>query len=138
MSTVVPAVSAAAHRVEERLLPLTLALLSGLAAGIHASVVREHVEEYWLFGAFFVAVTAFQAGWALAIIRRPTARAAVVGSVVSAAVVLLWALSRTTGLPVGPHPWEAEAVGTLDVLSGLAEVGIVVLALRVTATSRRD
>lgn len=135
MSSVVPPLSAPAHRAVESVRPLTLAALSGLAAGIHAAVVPEHVEEYWLFGAFFVALTVFQAGWALAIVRRPTARVALVGMVVSTAVVVVWVLSRTTGLPVGPHPWIPEAVGTLDVASGLAEVGIVALALGMPATS---
>lgn len=132
MSSVVPPVRAPAHSVGETLRPLTLAIFSGVAAGIHASVVSEHLEEYWLYGAFFVAVAAFQGVWALAIVQCPTARVAMVGIVASVGVLLLWALSRTAGLPIGPEPWTAEAVGSLDVVSGLAEVAIVALALKIT------
>lgn len=138
MSTVVPPVRAPAHRLEESLLPPALAVLSGLAAGIHAAVVSEHLEEDWLFGAFFVVLTVFQAGWALAIVRRPTPGTALVGAVASAVVLVLWVLSRTTGMPIGPHPWIPEAVGPLDVASGIAEVGIVALALRIPSPSSWD
>ncbi len=111
---------------------MMLALLSGAAAGIHAAVVPEHFEEYWIYGGFFAALTTFQATWAIVILRRPTTPVAAVGIFANTAVLLLWVLSRTAGLPVGAEPWTPEAVGGLDVAAGLAEVGVVALALRVT------
>ncbi len=113
-----------------------LAALSLVAAGIHAWVVPEHVEEYWLFGAFFVVVTLFQAAWAAAVLRRPTARVLGAGVAVSAAILAVWVLSRTAGLPVGPEHWEAESVAALDVVAGIAELGIVAFALAVLAAGR--
>ena len=50
----------------------------------------------------------------------------------NAAVILLWLVSRTAGLPVGPEPWEAEAVGTADLLcSGLEVVLIALLVVSI-------
>jgi hypothetical protein len=50
----------------------------------------------------------------------------------NAAVIGLWLVTRTTGLPVGPEPWEAEAVGTADLLcSGLEAVVVVLLMVTV-------
>jgi FtsP/CotA-like multicopper oxidase with cupredoxin domain len=58
-----------------------------------------------------------------------------------AALVLLWWVSRTTGLPVGPQVWSPEPVGVPDVLCVLVEgVGAAVLvglALRGQRVRRR-
>ena len=97
---------------------LTVASLSAVAAGIHAWVVPEHYEEYALFGLFFAALGFAQAGWAAAVLRRPTRRVAFGGVALSAGLLVLWALSRTAGLPIGPEAWEAEPAGLLDVVGG--------------------
>ena len=107
---------------------LTLAGLSVVAAGIHAWVVPEHYEEDVLFGVFFAAVAAAQAGWAAAVISRPTRLLHGAGIALSAGLLALWALSRTAGVPIGPEPWEAEPAGLLDVAAGAAELAIVVVA----------
>lgn len=57
----------------------------------------------------------------------------------NATVVAVWAASRTTGLPIGPEPWMAESIGTLDLLAvGLELLLVVAVArtLRVTAGRR--
>ena len=57
----------------------------------------------------------------------------------NAAVIGLWLLTRTTGLPVGPEPWEAEAVGTADLLcSALEAVLVVLLVLMVRRLDLRE
>lgn len=43
-------------------------------------------------------------------------------------LLALWALSRTAGLPLGPQAWEAEPAELLDVVAGVAELGIIVVA----------
>jgi hypothetical protein len=108
---------------------LTLAACSALAAGIHAWVVPEHYEEYWLFGLFFATIGFLQAWWAVGVLRRPTGPLRIAGLVMSAGLLGLWALSRTAGVPIGPEPWEAEPAALLDMVAGLAELGIIVVVL---------
>jgi hypothetical protein len=101
------------------------ASFASLGAGlVHLAVVQEHLEEWWLYGVFFAAVGTAQIGWALAALARdraPLLRTVVFGNL---AVVVLWAVTRTVGLPVGPEPWAAEAAGRADVLCSLLEVAV--------------
>jgi hypothetical protein len=95
---------------------------ASLGAGlVHLAVVQEHLAEWWVYGVFFAAVGAAQILWglgALARDRAPLLRLAVAGNI---ALVVLWAATRTVGLPIGPEPWTAEAVGRADVLSVVLE-----------------
>jgi len=50
-----------------------------------------------------------------------------VGLAVNAVVVVIWLVSRTVGLPIGPEPGIAEPAAFLDVLSTILEIGIVVV-----------
>jgi len=113
-------------------------LLAGasLAAGaIHAAVVPEHLEETWLFGAFFIACAVFQVGWAAAVAISPSPNVYRIGIVANGAMVAIWAVSRTTGLPVGPEPWTAEAVGALDLVATGLEIVLIALAAWALATT---
>jgi|SRR5947209_20583595 len=51
------------------------------------------------------------------------------GVVLCLGVVVVWALSRTTGLPIGPEPWQREPVGAADLIATADEVAIVLLVL---------
>lgn len=108
-----------------------LAVLSAAAGMVHAAVIGQHLREWWVFGVFFVAVATVQLGWAIWILRHPTTAggylAAAVGNLAVAAV---WAVSRVTGLPIGPEPWEPEAVHRVDLLASAQEVVLAVAALR--------
>src|SRR5712692_7698368 len=86
---------------------LTLALLSVAGAAIHTAVSAEHFEEALIYGAFFLAASTSQAGWAILIVYRPNRTLLFVGAVANAATIILWTLTRTVGLPVGPQPWRA-------------------------------
>jgi hypothetical protein len=71
-----------------------------------------------------------QIAWALQAMESDPLPVPRLYAAVNAAVIGLWFVSRTTGLPVGPEPWEAEAVGTADLLcSALEAVVVVLLAL---------
>jgi len=107
-----------------------LAVTSLATAGIHFAVMGEHFREYAAFGVFFSLVAWFQALWALGVVVSPTRPLLTVGLVVNVTVVVIWIVSRTTGLPIGPEPGTAEPAAFLDVLSTILEIGIVV----VTAT----
>jgi hypothetical protein len=101
---------------------MLLALLSLAAATIHVAVMEDHFAEFFAFGVFFAAVAWLQVAWAVGILvapSRPLLWAAVVGNVV---VVVVWVVSRTTGLPFGPEPGVAEAAGFLDVFSTILEL----------------
>lgn len=90
------------------------AALSLATALVHLDVVGEHVREYRPAGAFFAAVAALEAVWAVAVVvcpSRTTLATAVVGNL---ALLSLWGLSRSLGVPVGPAPWVPEPVGALD------------------------
>ena len=106
---------------------------------VHVAVVREHLDESLSHGVFFAVVGLAQIGWALwalsaAAVPRP--RSTVYATV---ALIALWAVSRTVGLPFSLG--GKEPVGRADVLAVALEVGLVLcvaLAARSSATARRD
>lgn len=116
--------------------------LSLLAALIHLRVVPEHLEEWWGYGTFFVVCAVLQALYAPILLRRPGRPVLLIGAAGNLAVVILWLVTRTTGIPLfGPHAGDVEEIGALDVICTLAEVGIVVglgaLAMRSLPTEGR-
>jgi hypothetical protein len=96
------------------------------AAAVHFSVVGEHLREYLPAGLFFLLLGTFQALWAALLAGRPTPRLYWVGGAVSLVAIALWAVSRTTGLPVGADPGVAEPASWPDILATLLE-GFIVL-----------
>ena len=118
---------------------LRLLLACGLvgAAVIHAAVVPEHWEEWPLAGAFFVVLAVAEAGCAVAVARSQSRAALVAALVVSAGPLLLWAVSRTTGLPVGPEAGTPEGVGMADAGASLLELVTLVLAAQLLAVPGR-
>jgi len=103
----------------------SLATLSMAAAAIHFAVMGEHFAEYVAFGVFFSVVAWSQALWAVGVIVLPSRRLLLVGLVGNAAVILVWLISRTIGLPIGPEPGAPEPAAFIDVLSTILEVAIV-------------
>jgi hypothetical protein len=93
-----------------------------VAAVIHAIVIPEHFEEDALFGWFFTVLTVAQLGLTAVVAYRPDHRTVRYVALGSAAVVVLWLMSRTSGIPLGPEPWEAESFGGLDIAATIAEL----------------
>jgi hypothetical protein len=108
-----------------RIVALALAVCSLGAAAIHFAVFGEHLEEYWLYGAFFALVAWVQAMWAAWVAARPSMRALTVGFVVNAIVIATWIITRTVGIGIGPAVGP-EAVGLADAISTLLELAIVI------------
>jgi hypothetical protein len=108
---------------------VVLAAASLLSGGIHASVSGEHFREAFIFGAFFTVAAAAQVAWGILLLHRPSRALLALEAIGNAAVIALWTITRTVGLPVGPEQWRSEAIGTLDVVSTLFEVVIVVMAV---------
>lgn len=106
--------------------------LSLEAGVIHLAVVDEHFAEYPPFGWLFAFLALFQAMWSFAYLARPLARLATVAIAVNAGAVVIWATSRSVGLPIGPEPWTPEGIGPLDVLATgieLALIGVLAIGL---------
>jgi hypothetical protein len=103
------------------------ALLSLLAALIHVWVMPEHFEEWWGYGLFFLVAAAAQALFAVVVLKAPTQAVFAAGIVGNVAIIVLWAYTRTVGIPLGPHAGEVEAVGAIDVVSKFVELALALV-----------
>jgi hypothetical protein len=118
------------------------AALSLLAALIHLWVTPEHFEEWWGYGAFFLVAALAQVLYAPLVLVWPTRVVLLLGIGGNIAVVALYLLTRTVGIPLfGPGAGEVEGVGFVDWCATASEVGIAVALgaalLRETTTERR-
>jgi hypothetical protein len=112
---------------------LALAMLSAASGAIHAAVSTAHFEEAFVYGAFFLVTSTLQAAWAVVLSYRPNRTLLAIGTVGNAAIIIVWTLTRTVGLPVGPQSWSPEPIGALDVISTLLELAIVLGAANLLA-----
>lgn len=116
-----------------------LAALSLAAGAVHLWVLPEHRAVWWGYGLFFLATGLGQVLFAFLLLRslRP-ARLIVLGMAGNLAILVTFVISRSAGVPVGPHAGEPEAVGRLDYLTTLDEVVLVAaLASCLTGVTRR-
>ena len=124
------AITSPAHRRAMRrrmdtrtLLIRCAALLTVGAALIHVGVSADHFQEWWAAGLFFLVSAAAQLGWAAWCWSRPSSRRVLLaGAGGSVALALVWAVSRTSGLPFGPEAGVAEPVGVADLVCVALEV----------------
>ncbi|MEP6817632.1 MAG: hypothetical protein ABI873_19010 [Marmoricola sp.] len=120
-----------------RLLLAALSVAAGLA---HFWVFPEHRAEWWGYGLFFLTAGLAQILFASLLLRshRP-ARLVIAGIAGNLTILATYVISRTVGVPVGPHAHDPEQVGRLDFITTLDEI-ILVAALASTlsgATRRR-
>jgi hypothetical protein len=94
------------------------------AAAIHFAVMPEHLAEWWAFGVFFAVLAWFQALWAVGYLVRPSTTLTWLAIGINLATVVVWAFTRTIGLPFGPEPGMPEAVGASDVVATILEVAL--------------
>ncbi len=94
------------------LLPLAV-VSAGAAAGVHAAVGPAHFREATLFGLFFALAALLQLVWAGAVAVHCSRALLVAGAVGNVALLALWGVTRTIGLPFGLLP-EPEALGPWD------------------------
>jgi hypothetical protein len=104
---------------------VVVALASAGCSVTHAAVGPAHFHEATAFGVFFVVAAALQAVWALLVLRRADRELLGIGAVGNAALLGLWALTRTLGLPVGPEIWRPEPIAATDLFASALEVTIV-------------
>jgi len=113
----------------------TLAAVAGL---IHVKAMADHVGHYWLFGVLFGAVACAQIGWGVWIWRRPVSdRTLIAGAGGTLGVVVVWLVSRTVGLPIGPWAGEAEAIGVSDAIATLTELVLIAVAIAIVRPQGR-
>ncbi len=111
-------------------LRLTAAACSLGAAAIHFMVMGEHFSQWWAYGAFFAVAAWVQVIWAVALAAGHAPRPLLVlGGAGQLGIVVLWLVTRTTGLPFGPDNGNAEAAGAADVVSCVLEVLAAAAAL---------
>ena len=102
-----------------------LALTSLAAGAVHFAVTGDHFQEGVAVGLFFAALAWAQVLWAVGILMMPSRLLLAAGVAGNLAVVAIWMVSRTTGLPFGPAAGTAEPVGVADVAATILELLIV-------------
>ena len=119
------------------------AALSLVAALMHLWVMPQHFREWWGYGVFFLASAVAQMLYVPLLLRRPDRTVLLLGVGGNLAIVLLYLLTRTVGIPLfGPHAWEVEGVGFTDLCATTSELGIAaalgaVLLRRLPSDRRR-
>ena len=120
--------SKAATRTDSRLALKLAALASFGAAIIHFAVVPTHWQEWLPSGLFFVSIALFQLIWARLVLARVTTSVLAAGIMLNVGAIALWALSRTSGAPFGPHAGEPELVRAADLCALLLQIYVVMAA----------
>jgi hypothetical protein len=108
-----------------RLLVYLTAALSLGAGYIHLVYAESHFQEWWGYGAFFVAAANLQALYAALLVWRPRAWQPLVGIAGNLGIVVVYVLSRTNGIPLGPHARVVEEAGAIDWATTAAQVAII-------------
>lgn len=105
------------------------AALSLVAALAHLWVAPGHFEVWWGYGTFFLAAACAQGLLAVALMRWPGRAIPLAGVLGNLAVVALYVVTRTSGVPFGPHATRAEEAGVLDMATTAVELATVVFLL---------
>ena len=114
-------------------------VLSAIAAGVHMLASPQHFEEWWGYGLFFIVAAAAQALYAIVLVLRPlTRRLFMVGLVGNVGIVILWLITRTVGIPIfGPEAGVVEEISTVDTVSKVVELALIVCLWRLLGTLPR-
>jgi hypothetical protein len=114
-----------------------VAILSGVAAGIHLGVAPEHFGEWWGYGAFFVLAAVGECALVALLALRPRAWVIQAGIWASLATILMYLLSRTAGIPLGPATGVVEPVELPGLLATAAEAVLVIVLCGLRAGRER-
>ena len=114
-------------QVPRRLILLPLVGLGSVAAAsVHFVVMPEHFREATIYGSFFAIAATLQVAFAVLVLARPSRPLIAVGLVGNLSVIVLWLVTRTVAIPLGPAAGTTEAIGGLDILATVFESVIVV------------
>lgn len=112
-------------RTDSRLAARLAALASLGASVIHFAVVPAHWQEWAPSGLFFLAIALFQLVWSRVVLVHTTTLVLAAGILVNVGAIVLWALSRTAGAPIGPHAGQTEIVAGADLCALLLQIYVV-------------
>jgi hypothetical protein len=99
------------------------------SAVIHGTVVAHHFQQWVPSGLFFIALQVVEVALALAAVYVWGPRTAQAVVITSMATVVVWLLSRTLGMPIGPATFQLpEPVGVPDVACCFLELAAAGLA----------
>src|SRR3954462_14443363 len=99
------------------------------AALIHGTVVAHHYQQWVPAGAFFIALEVVEVALALAAVYVWGPRTAQAVVITSMGTVVVWLLSRTLGMPIGPATFQLpEPVGVPDLACCFLELAAAALA----------
>jgi hypothetical protein len=88
------------------------AAFSLVAALIHLWVTPEHFGEWWGYGIFMLAAFVAQAIYAVFLLVWPRWPLLLLAGVSgNLAIIGMWVVSRTVGIPLGPSAGEVEGMG---------------------------
>ncbi|HET6175145.1 MAG TPA: hypothetical protein VFD90_21255 [Gaiellales bacterium] len=104
-----------------------VAILSGAAAGIHLGVAPEHFAEWWGYGTFFVLAAVGECALVALLALRPRAWVVQAGIWASLATMLMYLISRTSGIPLGPASGVVEPIELPGLAATAAEGALVVV-----------
>lgn len=126
------------HAAEQGMTFRVVGALSIVLGALHAKAMADHASHYWLFGLFFGLLTCWQTAWGVRAYRAQLSRRALVAGVwVNVAVVVIWLVSRTIGMPIGPWAGEAEAIGVIDLMASLDEVAVAAFVTSLASAPER-
>jgi hypothetical protein len=117
---------------------LAAAALSLGAAWVHLAYTSSHWRDWWGYGMFFLAVGVYHGLFVAVLVRRAATPVLLAGIAGNLGVVLMYVLSRTRGVPAGPHTGVVERADTIDLATTAGEIVLVALLLALLgATARR-
>jgi hypothetical protein len=117
----------------ERARPMVLLPLVGVgsaaAAAVHLVVMPQHFEESVLYGMFFATVASCQVALAVITLGWPSRTLLIAGLLGNLSVVVIWLLTRTVAIPLGPAAGTTEGFAGLDTLATTFEVTVVAASI---------
>lgn len=125
------------YRITRFFRPESAVAALGLASsGVHGWVCPEHFHEWVLYGVFFMTASIVQAGWSAIVFLRPNRRLLLAGAAGNSAVIALYFVSRSIGIPFGPDAFHPETFDTLSMVATVCEAGVVVIAASLAIAHR--
>ncbi len=116
---------------------IVAAFLSVGAGYVHLAYTQSHWEDWWAYGAFFLATGIGQLLYAPLVMKWPSRAMIAAGIAGNLAIVGMYVYSRTEGIPIGPHARVVEKAGAVDLATTAAEIALVVMLLLMVGSRTR-
>ncbi len=112
------------------------AALSLVAGLLHVWAMPRHYAEWWGYGTFFLVVALAQVLLSDGLLYSPRRRLFLMGIAGNLAVITLYVVTRTVGIPLfGPHAGDVEKVGSIDLAATIVESALVIGLVALTRIS---